>query len=140
MSAFAKELVRTITRKPGRFLALLAIVALGAGFYAGLRMTAPDMDIALDRYLDDMRVYDVRVVSTMGLEEADFEALGQLEGVEAVMGAYQADVLASFGEVSYTTRVHSLPAAAHSSTCEAGSKVESDDESYLNRLILIEGR
>ncbi|MBR0404874.1 MAG: FtsX-like permease family protein [Eggerthellaceae bacterium] len=140
MSAFSKELLRTITRKPGRFLALLAIVALGAGFYAGLRMTAPDMDIALDRYLDDTRVYDVRVVSTMGLEEADLQAIGQLEGVEAVMGAYQADVLGLFGELTYTTRVHSLPAAARSSTCEVGSKVESDDEAYLNRLILAEGR
>ena len=49
MSAFAKEFLRTITRKPGRFLALLAIVALGAGFYAGLRMTSPDMNLALDR-------------------------------------------------------------------------------------------
>ena len=140
MSAFSKELVRTITRKPGRFLALLAIVALGAGFYAGLRMTAPDMDIALDRYLDDTRVYDVRVVSTMGLEEADLQAIGQLEGVEAVMGAYQADVLGLFGEMTYTTRVHSLPVAAQNSICEEGSKVESDDEAYLNRLILVEGR
>ena len=140
MSAFAKELFRTITRKPGRFLALLAIVALGAGFYAGLRMTAPDMDIALDRYLDDTRVYDVRVVSTMGLEEADLQAIGQLEGVEAVMGAYQADVLGLFGEATYTTRVHSLPEAARASICNAGSLVESDDETYLNRLILAEGR
>ena len=140
MSAFAKELVRTITRKPGRFLALLAIVALGAGFYAGLRMTAPDMNIALDRYLDDTQVYDVRVVSTMGLEEADLQAIDSLEGVEAVMGAYQADVLGLFGEITYTTRVHSLPASARTSVCESGSRVESDDETYLNRLILAEGR
>ena len=70
MTAFSKELLRTITRKPGRFLALLAIVALGAGFYAGLRMTAPDMKIALDRYLDATNTYDVRVVSTTCLSSA----------------------------------------------------------------------
>ena len=69
MSAHAKEFIRTITRKRGRFLALLAIVALGAGLYAGLRMTAPDMDLALDRYLDSTNTYDVRVVCTMGMED-----------------------------------------------------------------------
>ncbi len=140
MSAFAKELLRTITRKPGRFLALLAIVALGAGFYAGLRTTAPDMKIVLDQYLDGTCVYDVRVVGTMGLEEADLDALRALPGAEHVMGSRQADVIAAFGDTSYTTRVHSLPASAHSSTCEDGVQVVSDDDSYLNRLILVEGR
>ncbi|MBP3866954.1 MAG: FtsX-like permease family protein [Eggerthellaceae bacterium] len=140
MSAFSKELLRSITRKPGRFLALLAIVALGAGFYAGLRMTAPDMEIALDRYLDATHSYDVRVVSTMGLEDADLEALRDLDGVEDVMGSYQADVLAEIKGNVYTTRVHSLPAAARDATCDDGVTVVSDDPSYLNRLILAEGR
>ena len=122
-------------------MALLAIVALGSGFYAGLRMTAPDMDIALDGYLDATCVYDVRVVSTMGLEEADLQALEQLEGVQAVMGSYQADVLAQFnGDVTYTTRVHSLPTSAATATCEDGVTVLSSDDAYLNRLILAEGR
>lgn len=140
MSAFTKELLRSITRKPGRFLALLAIVALGAGFYAGLRMTAPDMDIALDRYLDETHVYDVRVVSTMGLDDADLQAIGALDGVEAVMGSYQADALALIEGEVYTTRIHSLPDAAKDSTCEDGTRVVSGDDSYLNRLILDEGR
>ena len=78
MSAFSKELFRAIALKPGRFLALLAIVALGAGFYAGLRTTAPDMKIALDAYLDGALVYDIRVVSTMGLDRADIDALSKL--------------------------------------------------------------
>ena len=140
MTAFSKELLRTITRKPGRFLALLAIVALGAGFYAGLRMTAPDMKIALDRYLDATDTYDVRVVSTVGLEDADLDALRELPAVDQVMGSYQADVLAVMNDMTYTTRVHSLPEAAHSSTCEDGVTVESADDSYLNRLILVDGR
>ena len=140
MKAIDRELLRCIIRKPGRFLALLAIVALGAGFYAGLRMTAPDMDVALDAYLDSARVYDVRVVSTMGLEQADLDALSELECIEDVMGAYEADVLAQMGQTIYTTRVHSLPDAARSSEKMSETQVKSDDDSYLNRLILDEGR
>ena len=140
MSAFSKELSRSITRKPGRFLALLAIVALGAGFYAGLRMTAPDMDIALDRYLDATRTYDVRIVSTAGFEEADLEAIRELASVESVMGGKQADVLAEVDGSRYTTRIHSFPPSATTAVAEGGVYVESDDSSYLNRLILSEGR
>ena len=45
-SAFNTETLRSITHSLGRFLAIAAIVALGTGFYAGLRMTAPDMKLA----------------------------------------------------------------------------------------------
>ena len=133
-SAFSKEFARTVTRAPGRFLALLAIVALGAGFYAGLRMTAPDMTRALDEYLDAGHVYDVRVVSTMGLEGADIDAIRELPNIEDVMPARQADVLATLHDASYTTRVHSYPAQAK----EGGGAA--DEAGYLNRIELYEGR
>lgn len=131
MSAFSKELLRTITRAPGRFLALLAIVALGAGFYAGLRMTAPDMGAALDDYFDEGQVYDVRVVCTMGFDEDDFSALRELPAVEEVMPAYQTDVLALLNDASYTVRIHSFPDFA---------PTEGDRPDYLNRLEVYEGR
>ena len=156
MSAFSKELLRTITRAPGRFLALLLIVALGAGFYAGLRMTAPDMDRALDDYFDEGHVYDVRVVGTMGLEDADAEALRALPSVDEVMPARQVDVLATLRGTSYTVRIHSYPENAEvvseasgkskGSDSPAGSAVaegegsRDGEEDYLNRIELVEGR
>ena len=67
MSAFDKDVVRSIRHSLGRFVAIAAIVALGTGFYAGLRMTAPDMNLAADAYYDGTALMDIRVVSTMGL-------------------------------------------------------------------------
>ena len=52
MKAFNKDIVRSIRHSLGRFVAIAAIVALGCGFYAGLRMTAPDMKLAADAYYD----------------------------------------------------------------------------------------
>ena len=46
MRAFSKDVVRSIRHSLGRFVALAAIVALGTGFYAGLRMAPPDMNLA----------------------------------------------------------------------------------------------
>ena len=67
-SAFGKDLRRSITHSWGRFLAIAIIAALGAGFYAGLRMTGPDMRLAGDEYYDGTSLADVRVVSTIGFD------------------------------------------------------------------------
>ncbi|MBR2790834.1 MAG: hypothetical protein IKD70_09565, partial [Eggerthellaceae bacterium] len=81
MSAFGKEIRRSITHSLGRFIALFAITALGVGFYAGLRMTGPDMRSAADIFLDETRFMDVRVLSTMGVDADDIAALAAVEGV-----------------------------------------------------------
>ena len=140
MRAFNKDIVRSIRHSLGRFIAIAAIVALGTGFYAGLRMTAPDMNLAADEYYDGTALMDIRVVSTLGLTDEDIEALRQVEGVQAVMPAYSADVLATLAGDQYVMRVHSLPAAAAASQPAGEAAVASDDADYLNRLQLVEGR
>ena len=138
-SAFNKEVARSITHSLGRFLAIAAIVALGTGFYAGLRMTAPDMKLAADAFYDGTHLMDVRVLSTLGLTDDDLQALRGVEGVQAVMGAYETDVMADVGDEQYAVRVHSLPAAAFSSDTSDGVNARSDDADYLNRPILTQG-
>ncbi len=137
-SAFTRELVRSVTRNVGRFAALAAIVGLGVGFFAGLRMTGPDMRLAADAYYDDTRLMDVRVVSTMGLMDEDVDVLRSVEGVDEVMGAYEADVLATIGEKQHTFRIHSLPASATGETEQPAD--ESNSSAYLNRLVVVDGR
>ena len=140
MKAFNKDIVRSIRHSLGRFIAIAAIVALGCGFYAGLRMTAPDMRLAADAYYDGTALMDIRVVSTLGLTDDDIEALRQVEGVAAVEGAYSADVLATLNDEQYVVRVHSLPPGAPQSAQTDAATVASDDPDYLNRLMLTEGR
>ena len=139
-STFAKETLRSIRGSLGRFVAIAAIVALGCGFYAGLRMTSPDMAHFADEYYDGTALMDIRVVSTLGLTDADLEALRGLDDVEAAMGAYETDVMATIDGEQYAVRVHSLPESAAASVQVDAMNVESDDSSYLNRLVLTEGR
>lgn len=138
--AFSKDILRSIGHSLGRFLAIMGIVALGAGFYAGLRMTAPDMELAADRFYDGTVLYDIRVVSTLGMSNDDLAALEAIEGVDQVMPARETDVLAfALGE-QQAMRVHSLPAAAAASESTDGVTVHSADDNYLNRLVLADGR
>ncbi len=136
---FTTETFRSISHSLGRFIAIAAIVALGAGFYAGLRMTAPDMKLAADDFYDSTNLMDIRVVSTLGMTNDDLKALYDVEGVDAVMGAYETDAMVTMGDEQYATRIHSLPDSAQSSDTSDGLHAYSDDPEYLNRPILKEG-
>lgn len=129
VKAFHKDVLRAITHSWSRFLALFVIVALGAGFYSGLRTTAPNMRATADAYYDDTRFFDVRLVSTFGFTDDDVEAIRATEGVGSVMAGYSADWLVRMGEKDVVTRLHSLP-----------SDLSEDNEEYLNRPTLKEGR
>ncbi len=152
--AFDKDILRSITGSWGRFLAIMGIVALGCGFYAGLRMTAPDMDMAADAYYDATELMDIRVVSTLGLADDDLAAISALDGVESVMGAYETDVMVTLDEEQYAVRVHSLPYGVSELTSGEISDATADAEGasaavdaaweardgWLNELVLEEGR
>ncbi len=125
MKAAGKDIARTVRTSLGRFVAIAAIVALGTGFYAGLRATPDDMNTAADIYYDQSNLMDIRVVSTMGLTDADIDALAKVEGVARAEGAYEADVMTTIGSEQYAMRVHSLPG-------------NGDDS--LNRISLASGR
>ena len=50
-------------------------MALGVGFLAGLLSSPGDMRVSADHYYDESRMYDARVLSTLGLTEDDLEAV-----------------------------------------------------------------
>ena len=129
VKAFHKDILRAVTHSWSRFLALFIIVALGAGFYSGLRTTAPNMRATADAYFDESRFMDVRLVSTFGFTEDDVDAIRATEGVRSVMPGYSADLLVRMGDKDVVTRVHSLP-----------SDLSEDNEDYLNRPSVVEGR
>ncbi|MGI6230766.1 MAG: FtsX-like permease family protein [Tractidigestivibacter sp.] len=139
-SVLAKETLRSIKRSKGRFLAIIGIVALGCGFFAGLQMSGLDMTDAADRYYDGTNLYDIRVLSTDGFEDADVERISQIDGVEAAMGSTTADFVARLGKEQVAIRISSLNVEdASSAVVTSSTTVESDDDSYLNRVVLKEG-
>ena len=92
-----KMLLRSIKGSLGRYLAIVAIIALGVGFYAGLQSSQPAMLETADSYMHDQRMYDFQLMSTLGLTPGDVAAFKQLEGVEYAEGAYFADALSVLG-------------------------------------------
>ena len=89
-----RMLLRSIRGSIGRFLAILAIVALGVGLYAGLKTSQPDMLRTADAYLHTQKLYDFQLLSSLGLTGADVNAFRQLPGVSEAEGACFADAYA----------------------------------------------
>ena len=139
-SAFNKEVRRSITHSVGRFLAIAIISALGCGFFAGLLMTSIDMNISADEFYDETNMSDLYVTGTLGLDDADIEAIKQVEGVESVAPVRMADAYATHGDEKYVMRFESLDLdAARASDTSDGMHAYSDDAAYINRPILVEG-
>ena len=129
MSAFSRGIGRAIRTSLGRFLAIMGIVALGCGFFAGLRMGGPDMRASADAYYDETRLWDLRVVSTQGLGEKDVERLAETECVAAAVGSTSVDVMARIGSEQVAARISTLPA-----------EYEEGGDPEVNRLVLRDGR
>ena len=71
-----KEIFREIAKSRNRFLSILAIVAVGTGFFAGIKAATPDMKETARRYFAAQQMYDMRLVSTYGFNDGDLAADG----------------------------------------------------------------
>ena len=89
-----KTTYREIRQSFGRYAAILAIVALGVGFFVGLMVVTPAMVRNGGRYLNSHDLYDLRLLSTLGFEKDSVDAFTGREDVKAVEGAVSSDFLA----------------------------------------------
>lgn len=90
--AYQKDVFRSIAKGWKRFLSIMVITALGVAMMTGLYAACMDLFLTADRFYDDQRLFDVRVVSTLGLTDADVQALAAIDGVQAAEGAYSETV------------------------------------------------
>lgn len=93
-----KNNFKSILKTRRRFISILIMAFLGVGFFSGLVATSPDMLDSLDKYTDNNKMFDVDIVSTLGLTDEDIQALKNIEGIENVYGIQTKDSIADFDE------------------------------------------
>lgn len=124
MFVLLKNTFIKVKKSFGRFISLLMIVALGVGFFAGIRATTPDVISTIDTYYDEYNLMDFKIVSTMGLTDYDVEELQKLEHVDKVVPSYSLDVL-SDGEA---IKIHALENEINQVTLIDGKMPENSSE------------
>ena len=92
MKAYTKDVIQTILKGKKRFVALMVIAALGVCMMSGLKAACDDLRFTADEFFDEQNLFDIMVVSTMGLTDEDVKVLSRIEGIEDVEGAYSETV------------------------------------------------
>ena len=116
-----KTSLREIRTSLGRYLAIFSIIALGVGFFAGLRVTRAAMLNTADEYLSELHMFDGRLLSTLGWTQEDVDAFAGLAGVRAAAGVYSADFLRAGESGSDTVlKAYSLTSGINDLCLQAG--------------------
>lgn len=137
MKKYTKTIFKEFKTGFGRFIAIMAIIALGVGFMVGLSQATPDMKTSMDEYFSSQNAYDVNVKSVYGLTDDDLEAIADLKynGKTLVEGMYaytssDAPVTIEYGSSKQTASARIRGVNFETLTGENG----------VNNLAVVEGR
>lgn len=136
--ATMKMTMRSIRSFFGRYLALLFIVLLSVGFFAGLKVTKPAMQKTCGDYLEEQKLYDLRILGRTGFLSSDIRALSKIDGIRSAEGGFSADVMAKDGDRELSLRIHSLQKTVNLPSLTAGRMPEKDSECLADRRAFTE--
>ena len=103
-----KHIFMKIKQNFKRFLSLLFMALLGIGFYAGIEACSPDMLKTLDKFYDDNDVYDIMILSNLGLNNKDVDSLSEIDGIDKVVGSYEKDTYLKLNNEQFVIKVIGL--------------------------------
>ncbi len=136
MKAIYKDFFRGLNKNKGKFISVFFIILLGAAFFSGLRSSERDMLLSAEKYYDDSRLMDFRVIGTLGLTDEDVDEISALDEVEYAEGGYSKDVLCSDGDDEKAVKVMSLSEDINIPTIVEGRMPQSENECLLDAFFV----
>lgn len=129
-----KNTWRTIVRSLGRYIAIVAIIALGAGMFVGLNTTKSDMLATAQKYTDEQNMFDLRLLSTYGWSKDDVVKISAMDGVQDAEGAISLDVIATSGKAEKESvyRLHAIPEMVNKVHLLGGRMPQSPNECLVD--------
>ena len=93
-----RNLWRSIRKSMGRYIAIMSIIALGAGLFVGLLSSKISMMETAGNYMDTQNMYDLTLLNDYGWSFEQVEAVKELPQVVDVEGTVYVDVIGTVGE------------------------------------------
>ena len=139
-NVMGKNLRRSIQRSLTRYIAIVAIIALGAGLFVGLLSTKTDMMVTAQNYMDDQNMFDLRLLNTYGWSDKELEKIAQMEGVVDAEGVIMLDVIGSIGEENKESvyQLYNLPEKINKAYLLGGRMPTAADECLVDANIASE--
>ena len=129
-NAMRRNLRQSIRKSLGRYIAIAAIISLGAGIFVGLLMTKADMVATGQSFMDEQNMFDIRLVSNYGWAKDQVAAAAALDGIETAEGVYYGDFITRFGTEREDSvyRFYTLPEKINQVALEGGRMPQKPDE------------
>lgn len=106
--AYNKDIWRAIWKGKKRFFSIMLITTLGVAMFSALKVACVDLKQSADGFLDEQNLFDIQVVSTLGMTDEDVKALQALEEVELAEGAYSESANIRIGEKNRSVSLKTL--------------------------------
>ncbi|MCM1497209.1 MAG: FtsX-like permease family protein [Clostridium sp.] len=132
MDTFFKSTVREIKNSFTRYLAILVIIALGVGFFAGLRACRPALTETAGTYFETQNFYDFRFLSSVGFAKDSATAFFEDEHISQAEGALNEDVLILINGNDTPVRVHSITDSINIPRLVSGRMPEKENECVVD--------
>ena len=133
-NAMRKNLIQSILKSLGRYIAIVMIIALGASMFVGLLMTKSDMVATGQKYMDEQNMFDLRLISTYGWAQEQLDAISRLEGVADAEGVIYVDAIAMTGsaEEDSVYRFYTIPENVNRIALRGGRMPQRADECLID--------
>ena len=135
-----KNNLKSIHKTRRRFISILVMAFLGVGFFAGLVATSPDMLDSLDKYADSSNLYDINIISTLGLTDDDITALQALNGVENAYGIQTKDSISKIDDKESICNVIEYNENVNTPVIVAGRNIENENECLIDPAVVRTGK
>lgn len=127
-NAMRKNLTQSIKKSLGRYLAIVTIIALGSAIFVGLLMTKSDMVATGQKYAGDLKMFDLRLVSTFGWTEEQLTKIRAMDGVESAEAVIYQDMVVKSGSEEQVFRFYAIPDEMNLLNLRGGRMPQSPDE------------
>ncbi len=129
-NAMRKNLTQSILKSLGRYLAIVAIIALGSSMFVGLLMTKSDMVATGQRFMDEQNMFDLRLMNAYGWTREHLDAVKQMPGPVDVEGIQYTDIIVNLNESSedLVYRLYAMPEKVNLFDLRGGRLPEAPDE------------
>lgn len=104
MKPLTRNMMRSINKAKGRFIAIILIIMLGVLIFVGVKATGPSLNDSLNKTIADKNLSDVQVLSTTGFGKKDIQLAEKVAGAQAettkfkyVMGGKSKVAIALYG-------------------------------------------
>ena len=129
-----RSALRDIKGSKGRYFAILSIIALGVGFFTGVKITTPAMVSMMNSFLTEKQLYDLRLVSTVGWDDESIESMSQVRNIRYIEGSFSTDaVFTGGGNADAVLKAYSLPKDVNGLLLREGRLPITPDECLIDR-------